>query len=373
MAESLYIHIPFCLRKCSYCDFTSIVYGEEAAKGYLEALKKEIHLRGKTRLKTLYIGGGTPTALSEDSLKELFSVINSNYEFYPEAEVTIEANPATIDREKLSLLREKGVNRISLGVQSLNQDELFILGRLHSAEQALKSFHLIRDVGFENVSLDLIYGIPGQKEKTWQDTLREVVALRPEHISAYELMLEACTPLYIEVETGILRMPPEEEALRLNELCRDMLEGAGYARYEVSNYALPGKESRHNLNYWRRGEYLGLGAAAHSFVNNERWRNTDDVFEYIESLDKGALAVKDHETLTPDDEKREFVFLGLRTAKGISIKEGRDRYELSLISASKELMKEGLLEIREENLLPTRKGFAVLNSVIGSLLNSLGL
>jgi len=373
MAESLYIHIPFCMGKCSYCDFTSIVYGEDAARAYIEALKREIHLKGKMGLKTFYIGGGTPTALSAASLKDLFNAVNEQYEFYPDAERTIEANPATIDREKLSLLKGAGVNRVSLGVQSLNADELFVLGRLHSSGQALRSFHLIRDGGFENVSLDLIYGVPGQTLKTWEATLNEILRLRPEHISAYELMLEACTPLYVEVETGLVRMPPEKDVIEMSELCQDLLEGAGYARYEVSNYALPGRESRHNINYWRRGEYIGLGAAAHSFINSERWRNTDDVFEYISSLEKGAIAIKDHETLTPEDEKREFVFLGLRMANGISVKEGEERYGISLASASGELLKDGLLEMEGENLRPTRKGFSVLNAVIGELLKSLGL
>jgi oxygen-independent coproporphyrinogen-3 oxidase len=379
MAESLYIHIPFCLRKCFYCDFTSIVYGEDAAKSYLTALKKETQLRGKMKLNTLYIGGGTPTALPATLLKELLDSINGYYEFnnhyeFPAgAEVTIEANPATIDTEKISLLREKNVNRVSLGVQSLNDDELAILGRLHSAQDALDSFHLIRGLGFNNVSLDLIYGIPGQKESTWRETLDKVIALGPEHISAYELMIEACTPLYVEVETGVLKMPPEQEVLKLAGLCQEKLEKAGYRRYEVSNYARPGLESRHNINYWRRGEYLGLGAGAHSFINNKRWHNTQDVLEYIESLGRGVLPVKEHETLSPDDAKREFIFLGLRMAEGISIKKGEEIYGLSLISASKHLVNQGLLEIKNGHLSATRKGFSVLNGVISDLTHTLGL
>ncbi|MDA8168266.1 MAG: radical SAM family heme chaperone HemW [Nitrospiraceae bacterium] len=379
MPESLYIHIPFCLRKCIYCDFVSVPLGDESlTRGYIQALIREIGLCGglEKNLKTLYIGGGTPTVLPPGELEELLSAINSHFEFQPGAELTIEANPASVDAAKLGLLHTAGINRISIGVQSFNDAELKLLGRLHTGGEASEAICLARAAGFENISLDLIYGIPGQTAGPWRKTLEAALALAPEHISAYELTVEKHTCLWEMVQKGVLKMLPEEEILTMQETAARMLGEAGFIHYEVSNYARPQKECRHNLNYWERGQYLGLGAAAHSFAGERRWKNTGGINEYIEALSGGKLPRMEAEDIRPEEAKRELVFLGLRLEEGIPLAKAR-AYGLRLEDAAKGLCREGFLEIKKTNssghLRATKKGFSVLNRVIEELIGELGL
>lgn len=386
--DSVYVHVPFCLaKKCLYCDFVSVPYGRSLSERYLSALSKEMSLiaaekfaaekekENKTALRTLFIGGGTPTALEAGQLEKLFSSIRKNFDFQPGPEATIEVNPATAGPEKFRLLLEAGVSRVSIGVQSFSGTELDTLGRLHSSQDALNAVRTAREAGFEdkNISIDLIYGIPGQTAGSWRRTLEAALALGVGHISAYELTLEDNTPISGLVKSGALRMPEEDEALRLYFLAEQMLGKAGFVHYEVSNYALSGHESLHNMNYWQRGEYLGLGAAAHSFIEGKRWKNTDDISRYMDLLEKDILPVEEVCKLTAEEEKREFVFLGLRTLEGISISTGESLFGADMERAARQFVKEGFLEISKGRLHATRAGFPLLDGIVLRLLAGLGL
>ncbi|MDA8087146.1 MAG: radical SAM family heme chaperone HemW [Nitrospiraceae bacterium] len=380
MACSVYIHIPFCLKKCVYCDFVSVPFDGVLSDRYLAALGRELSLslslsaRGKSkmRLKTLFVGGGTPTALSAWQLKGLFDSIGRGFDFYPDAEVTVEANPATLDEEKLGVLLQGGVNRISIGAQSFDAEELKLLGRAHRPGEISDAVELCRAAGLENIGLDLIYGIPGQKMQTWLQTLKSALELGPRHISAYELTVEEKTGLWDLVRGGALEMPSEDDVLSMSGAAQEALEAAGFVRYEVSNYAIAGFECRHNLNYWRRGEYLGLGVAAHSFSDGRRWSNTCSVLEYIAAIEAGELPVAGAETLTKDEQRREVFLLGLRTGEGVPLA-ADGAGGAALERAAAELIAEGLLEVRRGRLSATRRGFHLLDSVIFRLLAGLSL
>lgn len=290
MSVSLYIHVPFCLTKCNYCDFLSIAFDEAVARKYVEALRREIRLRGGRKIETIYIGGGTPTVLPVDSIEDIFKTVRDYFEIAKDAEITIEANPGTLDTKKTKALAGLGINRLSIGVQSLNDKELRFLGRCHTAEEAMKA---IDSPGFENFSADLIYGIPGQSMRSWQNTVKCALSSGPAHISAYELTAERGTPFYEDVMSGKVNTPPEALVVEMFEHGLDAFEKAGLMHYEISNFARPGLECRHNLNYWKRGEYVGLGAGAHSFEAGRRSKNTGYVFKYIENLSKGLLPVEE--------------------------------------------------------------------------------
>ncbi|NTU43857.1 MAG: radical SAM family heme chaperone HemW, partial [Nitrospirales bacterium] len=259
MIRSLYIHIPFCIRKCSYCDFYSIPFDSSLADEYTRAICREMELRGglAADLRTVYLGGGTPTMLSVKNLGDIMACIEKTFALAPGAEVSIESNPRTITREKARALREAGIKRISIGVQSFRDRELLILGRSHNTEDALRAVEIAREAGFSDISLDLMYGIPGQGLSDWEESLSAVLALRPEHISTYELTPEGGTPIAARLQRGDLILPPEETVEEMYFRTIDALEGQGYRHYEISNFSLPGHECRHNLNYWERGEYLG--------------------------------------------------------------------------------------------------------------------
>ncbi|OGW76203.1 MAG: hypothetical protein A3J81_03000, partial [Nitrospirae bacterium RIFOXYB2_FULL_43_5] len=259
MPESLYIHIPFCIKKCLYCDFLSVTYNEALARAYTDALCKELVLKKDVagELKTIYIGGGTPTILPDECFRQLFTCLQNNYSLSPSPKITVEANPGTVDESKIKMLLSLGVNRISIGVQSFNDDELKTLGRIHTSNEALKAIEAIKNSGINNFSIDLIYGIPGQTMKTWEETLSKTAAftISPAHISSYELTPEKDTPLYGLIESGKIKIPDEELVLEMYGSAIDYLRNKGYEHYEISNFALPRFRCLHNLNYWDRGEY----------------------------------------------------------------------------------------------------------------------
>ncbi|MDP2168234.1 MAG: radical SAM family heme chaperone HemW [Thermodesulfovibrionales bacterium] len=380
MACSLYIHIPFCLRKCAYCDFLSVPFDKGISVRYVKALIKEIVLRaedlnasgGPSPLRTIYIGGGTPTLLSNESLKEIFKTIRECFGFSAGAEITIEANPGTLDGSKMEAIVLAGVNRLSLGVQSLDDAELAALGRIHTGDDASRAAALVKESGIENLSLDLIYGIPGQRLKGWRNTLKRALGLKPRHISAYELTPEPGTPLYESLRTGSLRLPGEDEVSDMFYLAVDELESAGLLHYEISNYAYPGYECRHNLNYWRRGEYIGAGAGAHSFIGERRIKNTEDVFNYIELLSSGSLPFDELEEVRKEEAVKEFIFLGLRTGEGIDTRLLKGNAS-GLINASRALIEGGFMELRGDCLRLTKRGTALYSSVIVELFRAIGL
>ena len=310
----LYIHLPFCKRRCAYCDFCSSVGREGDIPAYVDALLAEMRRRpaeGYT-VDTVYLGGGTPSLLPARELERLLSGVFTHYRIDPAAEITSEVNPGTIDFEKFSLLKSLGVNRVSIGVQSLSDRALRALGRIHTAKEAEDAFRAARRAGLLNISLDLMMGLPGETPAELRQTVRGMIALSPEHISAYALMLEEGTPLY----TSPLRasIPSEDEAADAMEATAAQLEEAGYCRYEISNYARRGYESRHNLRYWRGEEYIGLGVAAYSYFGGERFGAPRDLDGYLAGH---ILPRVDCETLSPADREAERVMLSLRLASGI--------------------------------------------------------
>ena len=298
---SLYIHVPFCVRKCRYCGFYSTEYSSGKADAFISGLKHEVALyRNDFRnqaFSSIYIGGGTPTVLSSEQFGLLVRIIREHFTIDDDVEFTVEANPNTITHEKLSLMRSQGVNRLSLGVQSFSDEVLQILGRLHTAEQAADAFRVARSVGFENIGIDLIYGIPGQTVADWDETLNAAIALKPEHVSAYNLSLDEGSQFMRESEAGEFALPDEEICAAMYERAVIKLNNAGYGRYEISNFSLSGYECRHNMNYWERGEYLGLGPGAWSFISGRRYANIADTTEYVQRLSSGRTIIDDQENV----------------------------------------------------------------------------
>lgn len=323
--ENIYIHIPFCRAKCRYCGFNSRPLTDPAeAERYVGALSREIENSGHKvgRLGTVYFGGGTPSLLSARQLGDILARIVSQYgPASNDCETTIEANPGTVDIYKLSDLREAGFNRLSLGVQSFDAGLLNMMGRRHTAEQALAAFRDARQTGFGNISLDLIFALPSQSLENWQTDLARALDLGPEHISLYSLTYEPETEYTRQKEQGRLTPASEELEEEMYLAAIEAMGSAGYAHYEVSNFARKNFRSRHNLNYWVGGDYLGFGAGAHSHIDGKRWSNFKDPAQYIASLDKGNSPVEMEETLTRDQRIFEAIFLGLRMVDGIEIEE----------------------------------------------------
>ncbi len=374
MAAFLYIHIPFCIRKCNYCDFLSLPYDAELVQRYTNALCRELEMKKNLadELKTVYIGGGTPAILPETFLGKIFSVIRRHYVLSPEAEVTMEANPGVITRRKADALIALGVNRVSLGVQSFCDAELKRLDRAHTAADAVRSAEILLREGVKNLSLDLLYGIPGQTATTWMKSLHTAQSLLPQHISAYELTPEKGTRLATMIDAGILALPDEEQILQLSALAVDILAEAGFEHYEISNHALPGFRCIHNWNYWDSGEYLAAGAGAHSFLNGCRTKNTDSLNDYFTNLERRIIPETESQRLSPEDRAREFIMLGLRRREGVGL-EIAANLEMDIVTAARQLVEDAFAEIVDSRLRLTRKGLAVANTVIIRLLQSLGM
>ncbi len=380
MRAFLYIHIPFCVKKCIYCDFFSLPYDEPAVRTYVDALCKELNLKKHpdAALKTIYIGGGTPTLLPAECFRQLLKCLRSNYHFSSEIEITVEANPGTVDKAKIDTLLSLGVNRLSFGVQSFNDSELMTLGRIHSSDEALRSIESIKKAGLKNFSIDLMYGIPGQSMESWRESLTKAIELSPSHISAYELTPEENTPLYPLIQSRKITMPNEELILEMYNYAIDYFAGSGYTHYEISNFAKPGLQCVHNLNYWDRGEYIGAGAGAHSFISGIRSMNTKDINEYAATLNSGRIPEIQSMKLTPEDEIKEFIFLGLRKIGGISLNKMPHTTESvtdkeRLLKVCKDLLDEGYLELSGDFLRLTRKGIVISNTIIVRLFGKLGL
>ncbi len=379
MPEFLYIHIPFCIRKCIYCDFLSVPYDESFAKKYVDALCKELILKKDSAriLKTIYLGGGTPSLLADECFIKLFNCLRNNFDFSPSIEITAEANPGTINNARINTLLSLGINRLSIGVQSFNDNELRILGRVHISNDAARSIELIREAGINNFSIDLMYGIPGQTLDSWQNTISKAVGLSPTHISTYELTLEENTPLF-------LKLPDEDLILEMYNQVIDYLASFRYEHYEISNFALPGFRCMHNLNYWDRGEYIGAGAGAHSFFNGMRSKNTEDIKRYIKDLNNGIIPETESTKLTSTEALKEFIFLGLRRTDGININglppfvSPLPRWDIGrcnrvILDACRDLVYEGYIEIERGYLRLTRKGIVISNTIIVKLFERLGL
>ena len=343
-STGLYLHIPFCQAKCNYCDFVSYAGLEHLHADYVRALIDEITLCADAwadaRFETVFIGGGTPTVLPPSQLALLLAACRRSLRISEDAEVTIEANPGTVDYNDLVALRAAGINRISLGVQSLDDKELALLGRIHDAQEAINAYRLARRAGFDNINLDLIFGLPNQTVKRWRETLKGALALRPDHLSLYALTVEENTPLALSIAQGVLPEPDDDLAADMYELAEEMLESAGYRHYEISNWArrtsadtptgFPSLACRHNLIYWHNGRYLGLGVAAHSYDGEQRIANLSDPVAYIAHMQAGELAIATSESLSLERRMGEMMMLGLRLIQGVSWRCFEERFGVSL-------------------------------------------
>lgn len=378
MQWGVYVHIPFCRSKCQYCDFASYAGREEMREAYVDALGVETLVRGQEmvlkhgRPETVYVGGGTPTALSGEQLGTVVALLKSVFGTAPE--FTMEVNPGTVDGSLLKKLREWGVNRLSIGVQSFDDNLLKRLGRIHTAAQAEEAVKLAREAGFDNLSLDLMYGLPGQTMEMLQASVEKALALEPEHISIYGLQVEEGTPFYREQEAGTLNVPENEVTEAMYDYLTDFLPEQGYRRYEISNYAKPGRESRHNLSYWQDVPYLGLGSAAHSYLDGMRLENVADLDEYISTIKSGSLPLRSEEDPSEQHHMEEFAFLALRTAKGIDKKKFKDTFKQELRSVYgkkiNRLVRQGLLKETKKNIALTKEGAKVGNQVFAEFLLS---
>ena len=369
----LYFHIPFCLRKCAYCDFCSFTDVSSACmEAYVDAQVREMQAMASiaqdTVFDTVFFGGGTPTLLSIPCVNKLLNYAKSMFNIEQNAEITMEANPATADEEKLSRLREMGINRLSVGVQSFVDSELRALGRLHSAKDACAFLQKVRRAGFQNVNVDLMYGIPTQTEQSAAYTLAVLLDFSPEHVSAYSLMLEEGTPLYRQKDT--LVFPGEEEEDAIDLIVRDTLRKHGYCHYEISNYAQKGYESKHNLHYWHSDPYLGFGVAAYSFFSGTRYGNHEDLSAYIADP---AHAMIPGDVLTEEDLAYEWIMLRLRLAEGLSLSEYKARFGVDLeekyadtIASYRNL---GLCTVADGRLALSERGFRVSNTILTSLMS----
>lgn len=366
----LYIHIPFCIRKCAYCDFLSAPGSEEAKASYTEALLREIEAvkTEKREVSSIFVGGGTPSALSPSLMGDIFEKIHKSFSVAPDAEITIEANPGTLSKEKLFLYRNVGINRLSLGLQSPEAAELKRLGRIHTYEEFLESFSLAREAGFQNINVDLMCALPDQTYEGWVRNLRKVAALHPEHISAYSLIIEEGTPF----AKRKLNLPDEDTEYRMYEDTAGILAEYGYEQYEISNYAKKDLACQHNVGYWTRKEYLGLGLGAASLWGNQRFSNTSDFSLYLNNSGFPEKIRGDRETLSLEAEMSEFMFLGLRMTKGVSKAEFLEGFGVPIESVYGKVLDKyksvGLLEETEGRIFLTRAGIHVSNGVMAEFL-----
>lgn len=350
---SLYIHIPFCVRKCGYCDFLSAPADEKARDRYVQALLMEIErYRGTEtadrKIKTLYIGGGTPSTLSVKQLECIMQKIKCTFNFRGDMETSMEMNPGTASKEKCRALYQMGINRLSIGLQSTNDMELKTLGRIHSYEDFLNTYTWCREAGFQNINVDLMAALPYQTVESYTTGLRKIIRLAPEHISAYSLILEEGTPFYQKYNSGCYPLPDEEQERLMYRETEQILAQAGYERYEISNYAKKGYACRHNLVYWQGGDYLGLGLGSSSYMDGVRFHNTTDFNTYV---NQGAY-VEDREGLSVQAKMEEFMFLGLRVMAGVSGTEFEKRFGKTMEDVYGDVLRkheeEGLLQIERK-------------------------
>ncbi len=372
MNLGLYLHIPYCLHKCGYCDFNSHPENREESTHYVEALLKELKayspvLKNYT-IPTVFMGGGTPTILPPSQLKKILHTVQQSFNLTPDCEITIEANPATIKLQTLQEIRTAGYNRISIGVQSFDERELQLLERVHNEDEIHSTVRRARSAKFENLSMDLMFALPDQTMEKWQSHLKQAIAKNPDHLSTYNLTIEPATAFFKLHERGKLCLPPEDTQLEMYETTMQTLEDAGYQQYEISNFAKPGMESQHNINYWNNGEYLGVGAGASSYLNGERFKNTNLPSIYIREIGIKENAIETRERLEPIHAMGETLMLGLRLLKGISIDVFENRFQVSFQkvygNVLEPLLNQDLITFNQNRIALSRKGLFLADSVI---------
>lgn len=379
---SLYLHIPYCQAKCPYCDFNSYAATQWPEERYTAALIRELEHYAATpdfrsrSLQTVFFGGGTPSLFAADSIRRVLEQIRHWWPLSDDVEITLEANPGTVAADRLAGMRAAGINRVSFGVQSFWPHHLQTLGRIHSSEEAVDAIRTARKVGFERRNLDLIYALPNQTLEEWAADLTRACELRPEHISAYNLTYEEGTAFHEWRSQGRLRQQAEEIELAMFEMTQRHLSDAGYQQYEISNYSRPGEQSRHNLNYWRAGDYLGVGAGAHSFAqrsdsagSGRRWSNVKAPTLYLDKVEGGGAAVAAHEEIAPPQARGEFVFLNLRCLDGFAEEAFRARFNVSFVEAfphATTLKDDGLLDHEGGQWRLSARGLVLADTVFAT-------
>ena len=371
----IYVHIPFCERKCDYCNFVSFKCDDETKERYINNLICEMELEKNKYLDcevdTVFIGGGTPSCLREKSIKTLLNYIENNFNVNTNAEITVEANPNSLTIDKLREFKLAGVNRLSIGLQTYNDNLLKLIGRLHTKKQFDIAVRNAKKIGFTNINVDLLLGLPKQKLGDIKSELKHLVRLKIPHISAYGLIVEKDTKLYKNLQDNIYALPSDELSVKMYEYTLKYLKKHKIMRYEVSNFAQKGYESKHNLKYWNMQEYIGFGLASHSFFDNTRWENTSNLSEYFEKIERRESPAKNKEKLTITDLKEEYIMTELRKASGFCISDYDSKFGENILFEKNDeienMIKLGLIQIKDDRLFATNKGFEFLNQIILNL------
>lgn len=369
---SLYIHIPFCKQRCFYCDFPTFSGKDHLREEYVDALIKEIRDKcTKYLIKTIFIGGGTPSYLGENELEKLLKTV-SELNLSKNIEYSMECNPGTVNEEKLKIMKKYGVNRISFGLQSCNDELLKNIGRIHTFKEFLENYKLARKIGFDNINIDLMYGLPNLTIEVWKDTLEEICKLKPEHISAYSLIIEEGTVFYNLYEKDKLKLPSEDDERIMDKMTKDILINNGYHQYEISNFSLKNRECEHNKVYWSLDEYIGVGSASSSYINGYRLTNESNIGEYIRRVKSNEDTVVDKYKNLREDEIEEFIFMGLRMLSGIDLLKFNRKFGLDIYSIYKNVIEknidDGLLIINKDRMYLTTKGVELSNRVMSDFI-----
>lgn len=369
---SLYVHIPFCKQRCFYCDFPTFAGKEQYREAYVNALIKEIQEKCSDYvIKTIFIGGGTPSHLEVEELEKLLRVIN-RLKLKDNIEYSMECNPGTLSKEKLLVMKENGVNRISFGLQSCNDKLLKEIGRIHTFSEFLENYNLARKIGFKNINVDLMYGLPNLTIELWKDTLDQICKLKPEHISAYSLIIEEGTAFYKLYEKDKLNLPEEDKERIMDKLTKKILKENGYHQYEISNYSLNGMECEHNKVYWSLEDYIGVGCASSSYINGVRKVNEGTINEYIKKINSGKDVIVEEHINSIEDEMEEFIFMGLRMLNGIDILKFEKKFGVDIGSIYGKVIekniKDGLLNLNNNNMVLTAKGIELSNYVMSDFI-----
>ena len=368
----IYIHIPFCVKKCSYCDFVSFCSDEKTWEQYTNAVVCEIEnkkIENSKKVTTIYIGGGTPSLIPENYIVKIINTVKSRFKIEESAEITIEVNPGTVTEKKLVAYKNVGINRISIGLQSAEDRILKLIGRIHNYQTFLSTYNLTRNIGFENINVDLMLAIPTQTKGELLNTLNKVIELKPNHISLYSLIVEENTEIKKALEVGNLEYVDEKVEREMYWKTKRILEKNGYFHYEISNFAKRGLESKHNMDCWNQEEYIGFGIAAHSYINNKRFSNISNLEEYIKNINEENFEknIELHESQTKQDKMKEYMIIGLRKIDGISISEFERRFRISPLFYFRfeidKLVKENLLEVDLDYIKLTKKGLDFANIV----------
>lgn len=366
----LYVHFPFCASKCKYCNFNSYSDKNELQLKYFQALLKELQMYKSDAIEidTIFIGGGTPSIMFNGCISTLLSEVRKNFKVSENAEITIEANPNSIDKNKTIEWKESGVNRVSIGLQSINSNLLKLLGRPHTKQDYIRAYEDVISAGINNINTDCLIGLPRQKLSDVKKMLAFLVKLKVTHLSVYSLILEEDTPLHKMVTTGQLKLPKEEKTLGMYNYTRKFLKENGFERYEVSNFALAGYECKHNLHTWQMHEYIGVGAGAYGYIDGVRYGNVEQIEDYISAVSTGNKPIKLEEKISNTELFEESIMLGLRTKYGVNLKDIKEKYNIDLYETKKDelasFLKMGVIEINNDNLVLTDTGYPILNKII---------